>query len=139
MHSAQRVGVLMELLQTNLRCALQSNQKLEQFDISMDIASQIASGLNFLHSQCPHILHRDLRTPNILISENLKCKIADFGIAKNTVYNFFQPVAMYTSLIPPECVNDQSKFTTKGDIYVKKIITVLNLFNFISFSSLPGF
>lgn len=60
-----------------------------------------------------------MRTPNILVSQDLECKIADFGISKNMAYEEIKPVAMYTSLVPPECKFNQNNFTEKGDIYVK--------------------
>lgn len=47
----------------------------------------------------------------------MECKIADFGLAINLVYENFSSV-LYTSLIPPECEKDPRKFSKKGDIYV---------------------
>ena len=75
--------------------------------------------MNFLHSLNPYILHRDLRTPNILINNNLDCKIADFGISNNLIYKEIENNDLYTSLIPPECKRSFNKleFTKKGDIY----------------------
>ena len=43
------------------------------------IAYQVAEGMRFLHSHC--IVHRDLKTMNILLDENDAAKIADFGLA----------------------------------------------------------
>jgi len=48
----------------------------QRYEISIDIAR----GLSFLHSQ--RILHRDLKSLNILLDENYKAKISDFGLAK---------------------------------------------------------
>ena len=44
------------------------------------IAKQIAAGLSHEHQN--GIIHRDIKPQNILMNENLTCKITDFGIAR---------------------------------------------------------
>lgn len=50
----------------------------------LDIAMQVAEGLSFAHRS--GIIHRDLKPANILVSENDRVCIADFGLAR-TVFN----------------------------------------------------
>ena len=54
--------------------------------LSLDLIGQILSGLNTLHSANPPIIHRDLKTNNVLLSFNacgdIIIKISDFGFAK---------------------------------------------------------
>lgn len=51
-----RVGIIMEFVWTNLRNLIQKDRRFECLDTQLNIAKQIASGMNFLHSLNPHIL-----------------------------------------------------------------------------------
>ncbi|KAJ3673324.1 hypothetical protein LUZ60_006698 [Juncus effusus] len=49
----------------------------------LQIALESALGLEYLHKGCsPPIIHRDVKTNNILLNSDLQAKIADFGISK---------------------------------------------------------
>ncbi|KAF8042319.1 hypothetical protein BT93_A0823 [Corymbia citriodora subsp. variegata] len=49
----------------------------------LQIAVDVAQGLDYLHNGCkPPIIHRDLKTTNILLNENFRAKIADFGLSR---------------------------------------------------------
>lgn len=135
LRNPQRVGIIMELMDTNLRLAIQGDKRLKSLDVQLSIAKHICSGMNFLHSINPNILHRDLRTPNILLNQNLDCKIADFGMSNNSVYEDFRGVTIYTSLIPPECDNNPKNFTAKGDVYVILFFCFFFNNNFLFFFS----
>ena len=43
----------------------------------------IARGLEFLHEGAAmRMIHRDIKTPNVLLDANLNAKISDFGLAR---------------------------------------------------------
>ncbi len=47
------------------------------------ILAQVVLGIDYLHNTV-RVSHRDLKPANILIFQDLKIKISDFGLAKNT-------------------------------------------------------
>lgn len=46
----------------------------------IDWSKQIASGMNYLHHH--KIIHRDLKSPNVLIAADYVLKISDFGTSR---------------------------------------------------------
>ncbi|CAN6462018.1 unnamed protein product [Victoria cruziana] len=72
-------GSLREILSgdSKSKLSLDWNQRLK-------VAFGAAQGLDYLHSGCsPGIVHRDVKTANILLNERLEAKIADFGLSKS--------------------------------------------------------
>ncbi|XP_035548814.1 rust resistance kinase Lr10-like [Juglans regia] len=53
------------------------------YEKTYDIALGVACGIEYLHQGCDmQILHFDIKPHNILLDENLKPKVSDFGLAK---------------------------------------------------------
>ncbi|KAL3685571.1 hypothetical protein R1sor_003593 [Riccia sorocarpa] len=51
----------------------------------LGILVNASKGIEYLHNSCnPPIIHRDIKTANILLNEQLVAKVADFGISKLT-------------------------------------------------------
>ena len=86
---ATKVGQLMiitELMPTSLRRELEKHSLLRCRVISLSIATDVVSALNYLHSFRPRpILHRDVSSANVLLEpsagNNWKGKLSDYGSA----------------------------------------------------------
>ncbi|KAJ1397870.1 Serine/threonine-protein kinase, active site [Sesbania bispinosa] len=74
------------MLNGNLGDALhgkQAGRLLVDWVSRYNIALGIAQGLAYLHHDChPPVIHRDIKSNNILLDANLEARIADFGLAK---------------------------------------------------------
>ena len=100
--------------------------------ISLDIMKQILMGLNTLHSSSPVIIHRDLKTKNILMNygadERIFVKISDFGFARelSSKSEDFE-VGGTKPYMAPECFSNE--FSTESDVYAVGVIFYLLLTN----------
>ncbi|KAG6514887.1 hypothetical protein ZIOFF_025262 [Zingiber officinale] len=60
----------------------------------LQIAIEAAEGLDYLHVSCrPAVIHRDVKSANILLTENLEAKIADFGLSRACNYDNRGPIS----------------------------------------------
>lgn len=46
------------------------------------MALDVARGMNYLHHRNPPIVHRDLKSSNLLVDKNWNVKVGDFGLSK---------------------------------------------------------
>ncbi len=72
--------IVMELIEgITLKKYIERKKKLEIRE-SIEVAMQVARGIEAAHNQ--HIIHRDIKPQNIMISRDGKVKVTDFGIAR---------------------------------------------------------
>ena len=72
--------IVMELIQGKTLKEIIDEDGVLPWKWSLDIAIQIASALEVAHKN--HIVHRDIKPHNIIITEDGVAKVTDFGIAK---------------------------------------------------------
>ncbi|CAO2823532.1 unnamed protein product [Amaranthus hypochondriacus] len=107
----------------SLDAILFDEQKQENlsWENRFNIIDGICRGLLYLHRDSRlRIIHRDLKTSNILLDENLNPKISDFGMARIFVGNVDQAdtrrvVGTY-GYMPPEYAME-GKFSEKSDVF----------------------
>ncbi|XP_062834937.1 proto-oncogene tyrosine-protein kinase Src isoform X1 [Anolis carolinensis] len=83
----------------------------------VDMAAQIASGMAYVERM--NYVHRDLRAANILVGENLVCKVADFGLARlieDNEYTARQGAKFPIKWTAPEAAL-YGRFTIKSDVW----------------------
>lgn len=72
--------IVMELIEGETLSEMIEREGPMDYHKVISITKQIASGLSFAHEN--HIIHRDIKPHNILMTKDGVAKIADFGIAK---------------------------------------------------------
>ena len=84
--------IVMELIEgVTLKTYITRKGRLEIKE-SIGIASQVASGIAAAHEQ--HIIHRDIKPQNMIVSRDGKVKVADFGIARGVSTQTMNSAAM---------------------------------------------
>lgn len=59
------------------------NEKVLSWKERKKIARGAAKGLCFLHHNCiPHIIHRDMKSSNVLLDGQMEARVSDFGMAR---------------------------------------------------------
>jgi serine/threonine protein kinase len=76
----QKYAMVMELMPKGSLYDLLHNGQPLPWPVRYNIAQDIAYGLGLLHAN--RILHRDLKSLNVLLDDRLRARLTDFGLAK---------------------------------------------------------
>ncbi|KAG2797326.1 hypothetical protein PC116_g25935 [Phytophthora cactorum] len=80
------------------------------------MALQVAHALTYLHSLDPVVLHRDLKSRNILLTETLNAKITDFGASRERSDKTMTAGVGTSFWMAPEVVMGE-QYGEKADVY----------------------
>ncbi|CAL0314505.1 unnamed protein product [Lupinus luteus] len=82
-YSPQRLAIMTELLpRGSLFKILHNNNQTLDIRRRLRMALDVARGMNYLHRRNPPIVHRDLKSSNLLVDKNWTVKVGDFGLSK---------------------------------------------------------
>uniref|UniRef100_A0A7N0U4G4 non-specific serine/threonine protein kinase n=1 Tax=Kalanchoe fedtschenkoi TaxID=63787 RepID=A0A7N0U4G4_KALFE len=104
----------------NLDEVLHDRSEQLDWDARLNIIVGAAKGLAYLHHDCsPRIIHRDIKSSNILLDGNWEARVSDFGLAKlldDNESHITTIVAGTFGYLAPEYMQS-GRATEKTDVY----------------------
>jgi serine/threonine protein kinase len=111
-------GSLEEMLHGRIKTR---DRRILTWEERKKIARGAAKGLCFLHHNCiPHIIHRDMKSSNVLLDHEMESRVSDFGMARLIsaldTHLSVSTLAGTPGYVPPEYYQS-FRCTAKGDVY----------------------
>ncbi|XP_010043915.1 serine/threonine-protein kinase BRI1-like 2 [Eucalyptus grandis] len=111
-------GSLEEMLHGRVKT---QDRRILTWEERKKIARGAAKGLCFLHHNCiPHIIHRDMKSSNVLLDHDMEARVSDFGMARLIsaldTHLSVSTLAGTPGYVPPEYYQS-FRCTAKGDVY----------------------
>ncbi|KAF3456904.1 hypothetical protein FNV43_RR01558 [Rhamnella rubrinervis] len=92
------------------------NEKLS-WKTRLRIAIDVANGLQYIHEHTrPRVVHKDIKSSNILLDTNMRARIANFGLAKSGCNAITMHIVGTQGYIAPEYLAD-GVVSTKMDVF----------------------
>ncbi|GMP57102.1 hypothetical protein CsSME_00021333 [Camellia sinensis var. sinensis] len=120
----QRLCIVTEFLpRGSLFRLLQRNTAKLDWRRRVHMALDIARGMNYLHHFSPPIIHRDLKSSNLLVDKNWTVKVGDFGLSrlKHETYLTTKTGKGTPQWMAPEVLRNEPS-DEKSDIYSYGVI-----------------
>ncbi|KAF3948958.1 hypothetical protein ACB098_06G047900 [Castanea mollissima] len=88
------------------------------WDLRVHISLDIARGLEYLHDGAvPPVIHRDIKSSNILLDQSMRARVADFGLSREEMVDKHAVNVRGTfGYLDPEYISTKA-FTKKSDVY----------------------
>ncbi|KAG2605305.1 hypothetical protein PVAP13_4NG102300 [Panicum virgatum] len=99
-----------------------SNNQLDERK-RLRMALDVARGMNYLHNCTPVIVHRDLKSPNLLVDKNWVVKVCDFGLSriKHSTFLSSRSTAGTAEWMAPEVLRNEPS-DEKCDVFSYGVI-----------------
>ncbi|KAF3965836.1 hypothetical protein CMV_010019 [Castanea mollissima] len=82
-YTQERLSIVTEFLpRGSLFKTLHKNNQALDIGRRLRMALDVARGMNYLHHRNPPIVHRDLKSSNLLVDKNWTVKVGDFGLSR---------------------------------------------------------
>lgn len=130
----------------SLEKLLYSEEDTLSWDERLQICLDISHGIEYLHEGAvPPVVHRDLKSANILLDHNMRAKVADFGLSKEAVFDGRKSSLKGTYGYMDPAYISTSKPSLKSDIYslgviIFEIITAIhpqqNLMDYVNLAAM---
>ncbi|KAF4036284.1 Protein kinase domain [Phytophthora infestans] len=120
------VGLVMEYLERgDVLSLLRSPIALAWSDPLLKIATDVAQGVSYLHNCDPPLVHRDLKSSNLLCTRTYSCKVSDFGESKRQMLpgKLFSTIVGTPYWLAPEILREE-RYDTQVDCYSFGVILV---------------
>ncbi|KDP45024.1 hypothetical protein JCGZ_01524 [Jatropha curcas] len=84
----------------------------------LNMAYDVAKGMNYLHQLKPPIVHRDLKSLNLLVDSRYTVKVCDFGLSRSKANTYLssKTAAGTPEWMAPEVLRNESS-NEKSDVY----------------------
>ncbi|KDO46099.1 hypothetical protein CISIN_1g005247mg [Citrus sinensis] len=86
--------------------------------LRLNMAYDVAKGMNYLHQRRPPIVHRDLKSPNLLVDSTYTVKVCDFGLSRSkpNTYISSKTAAGTPEWMAPEVLREDPS-NEKSDVF----------------------
>ncbi|KAJ0399349.1 hypothetical protein P43SY_001538 [Pythium insidiosum] len=103
----------------DLRSHLEATDAKTQWSTSkLQMAMDVIEALVYVHSFNPPLVHRDLKSRNVLLTEDMRAKLSDFGVSRFQSENATMTTGVGTGKwLAPEVIAGSKSYDQSCDIY----------------------
>jgi serine/threonine protein kinase len=116
-HSETRLSLVFEFIDFDLKKLMEKRGGPLTLEEARAVLRQMCEGMEHCHEN--RVIHRDIKPQNVLVSQDLRIKLADFGLART----YSLPMRSYTHEVvtlwyrAPEILLGEQKYTTAVDMW----------------------
>ena len=118
------ISLIMEGLYMDLDGFLEKQKGKETLSLSLKLSFllDVSNALVYLHKHAPPIIHRDVKAANVLLTRDMRAKLADLGTSKLLDFNplastKFTQCPGTVGIMPPEALQSNPVYDTQLDVF----------------------